>query len=363
MKPIFLPLLLTCFFVNSFFSSNVIANSLPKEPITPIPDIIITNPDMVALGKRLFFDTRLSADNTVSCHTCHLLDKGGVDGLDVSIGINGLKGTRNAPTIYNSSLNFRQFWDGRVRTLEQQVSGPVHNPLEMGANWPDITKKLSQDKTYIDLFNKVFSSNSFNPKSVEGQQHGGISSRKVIKAIATFERSLLTPDSPFDLYLKGDKNAIDEETKEGYQLFKKYGCIACHNGVAIGANMYSRLGIIFPYYVASNQSASFDEDENNDLGRFSITQEEKDKFIFKVPSLRNVAITGPYFHNGSIKSLYRAVSIMIKYQLGKIVKKNDVEKIVLFLESLTAPVVKKSVEKGLKENNSLNALSIEDHKL
>jgi len=222
---------------------------IKNEPILPIPGIKITHPKIVNLGKKLFHDPRLSKNNTISCASCHPLSNAGVDHLPIAIGIDGLKGSRNTPTVYNSSLNFRQFWDGRVKSLEKQAIEPIINPVEMGANIQDVINKLSQDAEYQQQFDLLYTD--------------GITINNIAHAIAEFEQTLLTPDSPFDLYLKGNKNAIDQNTKEGYQLFKSYGCSSCHQGVAVGGNMYEKLGVVIKYYPLFNK--------NKDLGRFKRT--------------------------------------------------------------------------------------------
>jgi len=289
-----------------------IDSSIQNEPLRPIPEVVITEPGKVALGNRLFHDTRLSANNTVSCASCHPLTQAGVDNLPVAIGINGLKGTRNTPSVYNSALHFRQFWDGRVKTLEEQSEQPLFNPAEMGANWPAILATLSNDSWYQAQFSTLYK--------------GSITVKNIANAIATFERTLLTPNSPFDQYLKGDMKAISPETIEGYQLFKSYGCASCHQGVAVGGNMFEKLGVVIPYF----------PNTHSDSGRFLHTGIEEHRHELKVPSLRNIELTAPYLHNGTIGSLYEIVEIMGKYQLGRDIPKNDIEKIILFLQSLTA---------------------------
>ncbi len=284
-----------------------------SEPIQPLPQM---NLDVakVELGRRLFHDKRLSGDNSISCASCHGLDTGGVDGLRVSKGVGGAEGGINAPTVFNSGLNFSQFWDGRAPTLEAQVDGPVHASLEMDSNWPDIIAKLQEDQTYQSAFRKLYP---------EGMQ-----SQTIKDAIATFERSLLTP-SRFDQYLRGDENAISEEAKKGYEHFKSYGCIACHQGVNVGGNMYQYFGVMGNYF----------EDRGNitaaDLGRYNVTGKEQDRFKFKVPSLRNIALTSPYFHDGSVQTLENAVKVMVKYQLGRSMPEQDLKSIIRFLNSLT----------------------------
>ena len=302
-----------------FFSFNIYAihgidSETEREPIRPIPDIKIDKPAEVELGKKLFHDPKLSKNKTISCATCHPLSNAGVDSLPIAIGINGKKGVRNTPTVYNSSLHFRQFWDGRVETLEEQSKIPLLNPVEMGNTWSDIIKTLSNDPWYQTQFKNIYSD--------------GITQDNIAKAIAQFERTLLTPNSPFDQYLKGYDNAINEVTLQGYKLFKSYGCSSCHQGVLVGGNMFEKLGVVIDYY--SNTPG------DNDQGRYEQTGIEEHRHEFKIPSLRNVELTAPDFHNGSVKTLEEVVYIMGRHQLGRNIPKEDVDKIVLFLKSLTA---------------------------
>ncbi|MDF1589562.1 MAG: cytochrome-c peroxidase [Gammaproteobacteria bacterium] len=292
-----------------------------REPITPIPDAIGLDDQKIILGRRLFHDPMLSGDGTVSCASCHNLNNAGVDGLPIAIGVKGKLGIRNAPTVLNSSLSFRQFWDGRVATLEEQVSSPLLNPVEMATNWSDVLKYLGSDKNYASDFKKIYRETP-SKKSVEN-------------AIAEFERSLLTPNGDFDRYLKGDSSAIDEQAKRGYYYFKSYGCISCHQGMAVGGNLYEKLGIVKPYYDETTMVTE------PDLGRYNLTGEDEHKFEFKVPSLRNVARTAPYLHDGSIASLEQVVAIMAEYQLGRELSSEHIDDIVSFLETLNGDVDEK----------------------
>ncbi len=298
----------------NIYASDTTEQRISKEPIRPIPDIIINNQAEVDLGRQLFSDPRLSANNTISCATCHPLDNAGMDGRRIAVGINGKTGIRNTPTVYNSSLHFRQFWDGRAKTLEEQAESLIANPHEMAAIWPDLLRKLHQDPYYSRQFNAIYPD--------------GITRDNILSAIAEFERTLLTPDSPFDQYLKGDEQAISEQTRKGYELFKSYGCSSCHQGVAVGGNMYEKLGTVVEYYTS--------EHPDSDLGRYSLTGIDEHKHEFKVPSLRNVALTAPYLHNGSVPTLEAVVAIMGLYQLGRNIPEQDIKLIVEFLNSLTA---------------------------
>lgn len=289
--------------------------NLTLEPIRPIPKNLYFNARKVQLGNTLFHDPRLSHDNTISCASCHNLLKGGVDGIATSIGITGTPGPINAPTVFNSGFNFRQFWDGRAKDLEQQVEGPIHNPIEMGSNWQEVINKLEQDSYYIEQFSLLYLD--------------GINSHNIQDAIATFERSLYTPDSRFDRYLEGDKSALTKQEVLGYQRFKAYGCISCHQGINIGGNMFQHFGVMGNYFEDRGDITQVD------FGRYNVTKNPDDKFVFKVPSLRNIALTAPYFHDGSAKTLEQAVKVMGRYQLGRMLSDEDVELLVAFLKTLT----------------------------
>jgi cytochrome c peroxidase len=286
-----------------------------REALLPLPPAPALPPDKVALGRRLFVDKRLSRDNSVACATCHDPARGGVDRLPVSVGVGGQRGAVNAPTVFNAALNFAQFWDGRADSLEDQVAGPVLNPVEMASNWAEVIAKLDQDDGYRADFARLF----------PGQ---GISAETIAAAIATFERTLLTPDSRFDRFLRGDPTVLSPTELEGYRRFVSYGCAACHQGANVGGNMYQRFGAVGsrPQTLPMRPA---------DLGRFNVTHREQDRHVFKVPSLRNVAVTGPYFHDGHIASLDEAVALMGRAQLGRELSSADVQLIVAFLGTLT----------------------------
>lgn len=286
-----------------------------REPIRPIPIETKLDSRKVSLGEKLFHDRRLSRDNTIACASCHDLTKGGTDRLPFSIGVGGAKGTINAPTVFNAAFNFRQFWDGRASSLEEQATIPIHDPIEMGSNWKDVVSKLGGDKVLRASFNEIYPD--------------GVQPKNIQDAIATFERSLTTPNSRFDRYLRGNKSALTGEELRGYELFKNYGCVACHQGVNVGGNMFQRFGVMDDYL--SKRGAP----TTKDLGRYNVTKNETDKFVFKVPSLRNVALTVPYFHDGSAGTLEEAVTVMIRFQLGRPVPEADKALIVKFLHTLT----------------------------
>lgn len=283
------------------------------EPISPIPRSLPLDARKVALGKRLFHDRRLSRDNMLACSSCHDLAKGGADGQARSLGADGRRADRNAPTVFNSVFNFRQFWDGRAAGLEDQIDGPLENPKEMASSWLEVMQKLGADEDYQAAF---------------GALYGGLEPRYVKNAIAEFERSLLTPGSRFDRHLEGDRTALTGDELRGYQLFKSYGCIACHQGVNVGGNLYEHLGVVHEYAAQGAKAVALD------TGRMAITGDPADMLVFKVPGLRNVARTAPYFHDGSVPTLEQAVTLMGQYQLGVAIPAADVALIVKFLHTL-----------------------------
>ncbi len=288
-----------------------------KGMFQPLPDVAVSaenpvTPQKVALGKELYNDTRLSLSNDISCNSCHKLDNFGVDNEPTSPGHKGQRGDRNSPSSFNAALHMAQFWDGRAASVEKQALGPILNPKEMAMpSEAEVLKRLNSDPKTVASFKAAFPGEK-DPVTYEN----------VGKAIGAFERTLMTP-SRFDRYLKGDDSALTPEEKRGAQLFVETGCAACHNGVGIGGSMYQKLGLVKPY-------------PSKDLGRYAVTKNESDKMMFKVPSLRNSEKTGPYFHDGSIKSLPEAVSTMAEYQLGKKLTPDQVNEIVTFLKTLTA---------------------------
>jgi cytochrome c peroxidase len=285
------------------------------EPIRPLPVSTQQDPARADLGRQLFVDVRLSANGRVSCSSCHDLAKGGADGRVHSIGFSGKPTGVNAPTVLNAAFNFKQFWNGRVDSLEAQIDAVVQNPIEMGSTWGDVVAKVARDANY--------------QKTFAGSYKDGVTKANIQNALATYERTLITPNSRFDRYLRGDHDAILEEEKAGYLKFKQYGCIACHQGVNVGGNMFQKFGVMGDYFA---QRGNLTE---ADMGRYLVTGEEGDKRVFKVPSLRNVALTAPYFHDGSAKTLDDAVDVMFRYQLGRVASKEDKTAIIKFLNTLT----------------------------
>jgi cytochrome c peroxidase len=286
-----------------------------NEPIQPIEALLHLDSRKIALGQKLFNDPRLSHNNRISCATCHNLKRGGADGKARSIGIDGAVGVINAPTVLNSGFNFSQFWDGRARTLEEQIDGPVQAKTEMGSAWPEVIEKLSSSPEYVQSFREIYG--------------GGLQSAHVKDSIAEFERSLITPNSRFDRYLRHDSSALSTREKEGYKLFKSFGCASCHQGAGVGGNMYQKMGVMVPYFTANRDTNPADR------GRFNVTGDPRDLHMFKVPSLRNVALTAPYFHDGSAFTLEDAVRMMAKYQLSHPLTDQQVDLIVAFLKTLT----------------------------
>ena len=285
------------------------------EPLKPLPDVVIHNSVQVELGRQLFNDTRLSANNSVSCASCHHLEKGGADDKPFSTGFNGAPLGINTPSVLNASLNFKQFWNGRADSLEAQIEEVVQSPVEMGNTWKAVIDTLSRDPDYRATFARSYPD--------------GVTAANAQNALASYERTLLTPNSRFDLYLKGNTDILTLNEKYGYQRFKQYGCIACHQGVNIGSNMYQKFGVMSDYFKARGNPAEAD------LGRYLVTRDEADRNVFKVPSLRNVALTAPYFHDGSARTLDEAVSVMFTYQLGRTPSAQDKLLIIEFLKTLT----------------------------
>jgi len=281
------------------------------EPIQPIPAAKVKNAAMVELGKKLYFDPRLSKSGFISCNSCHNLSMGGTDNLKTSIGHNWQEGPINSPTVLNSSMNLAQFWDGRAKDLKAQAGGPIANPGEMAFTHELAVDVLNSMPGYKAEFKKVF-----------GKDAATID--MVTDAIAAFEETLVTPDSRFDKWLKGDKKALSKAEQEGYTLFKDSGCTACHYGPAVGGNSFQTMGLVAKY-----------DTKNKAEGVAGLTGKDADRMKFKVPTLRNVEMTYPYFHDGEADTLEKAVDIMGKLQVGRAYSKEEIAKIVAFLKTLT----------------------------
>jgi cytochrome c peroxidase len=286
-----------------------------NEPITPIGPVERLDPAKAELGRKLFHDVRLSRDDVVSCATCHRLAAGGDDGQARSPGVDHRPLDFNTPTIFNVAINFRLNWRGNFRTLEEQNESVLLNTRIMNTTWAELLTKLRSDRSYVKDFAASYAS--------------APAAANVLDALAAFQRSLLTPNSRFDRRLRGDPAAISPEEERGYQLFKSYGCIACHQGVNLGGNLFQRFGVFHDPFAQREPAAE------SDLGRFSITGVDGDKHVFRVPSLRNVAVTAPYFHDGGTTSLTQAVDIMARSQLGRELPAPDIDAIVQFLNTLT----------------------------
>lgn len=282
-----------------------------QEPVQPLPAVKTIEPAKIELGKKLFFDPRLSKSGFISCNSCHNLSMGGSDNLKTSIGDRWQKGPINSPTVLNSSLNLAQFWDGRAKDLQEQAGGPIANPGEMAFTHALAVDLLRSIPQYVAEFKKVFG-------------HDKLSIEEVTSAIAAFEETLTTPNARFDQWLKGDKKAIDAQELRGYQLFKNAGCVACHNGPNLGGSSFQRMGVVEPYKTA-----------NPAEGRFAVTGKDADRFNFKVPTLRNVELTYPYFHDGAADTLAQAVDTMGRLQLGRTFSDAENADIVAFLKTLT----------------------------
>lgn len=301
-------------FTGSLLAMAAVAAStvaLGDEPIQPIRPVQNINLAQVELGKKLYFDPRLSKSGFISCNSCHNLSMGGTDNLKTSIGHNWQEGPINAPTVLNSSLNLAQFWDGRAADLKAQAGGPIANPGEMAASHTLAIDVLESIPEYVVEFKQVFGSDK-------------IDIDKVTVAIAEFEKTLVTPNSRFDKWLLGDKDVLTQNELAGYDLFKNSGCVACHNGEAVGGNSFQKMGVIEPY--KSTRDAQ---------GLAGVTGKDADRFKFKVPTLRNVEMTYPYFHDGEAQTLTEAVDIMGRLQLGKKFSAEENAKIVSFLKTLT----------------------------
>ncbi|EQB39293.1 hypothetical protein M947_07490 [Sulfurimonas hongkongensis] len=287
----------------------VILNLYATEPISPIPLNIKIDHSKANLGKKLFFDTTLSRDNSTSCFSCHNIYEGGADANIVSIGVEDKKGNIQSPTVLNSRYNFRQFWNGRARDLGEQIHGPIKNPVEHDMDAKTIEVRINEMAEYREMFSEVY---------------GGVSItyEQVMDAIVEFEKALVTPNAKFDKFLRGEIE-LSKSEKDGYVLFKKNGCITCHNGINIGGNSFQKMGTFIEYHEDSDYP-----------DRSKITENPDHKNVFKVPTLRNINKTAPYFHDGSAKTLKEALEVMSKHNLGIILKEHEIEDIIAFLKTL-----------------------------
>ncbi len=304
-------LFLSCALSTMLITPLVWAAPPSNEPIQPIAPVTAINPAMVELGKKLFFDPRLSKSGFISCNSCHNLSLGGTDNIKTSIGHKWNQGPINAPTVLNASLILAQFWDGRAKDLKEQAGGPITNPGEMASSHELAVEVLQSIPGYVIEYQQVFGNDNID---IDG----------VTTAIAEFEKTLVTPNSRFDKWLMGEKDAISKTELAGYKLFKESGCVGCHNGPAVGGTSYQKMGLVAPYKTT-----------NKAQGRFGVTGEESDRMVFKVPTLRNIELTYPYFHDGGAATLKEAVETMGRIQLGKQFTDEEKTRIVAFLKTLT----------------------------
>jgi len=282
---------------------------LAQEAIVPLPQHVVVDKQKALLGKALFFDTALSRDNSVACISCHNIYDGGADHRIVSHGFHAKKGNIQSPTVLNAVFNFRQFWNGRAKNLYEQAAGPLTNPVEHNMTPQLVETNVKKNPDYRTKFHMIYKD--------------GITFDNVIDAIVEFEKALITPDAKFDRYLRGETKLTLQE-KKGYELFKQYGCISCHNGRNIGGNSFAKIGV-FEHY----------EDGGTYPDRFHVTHETIDKNVYKVPTLRNIALTAPYFHDGNQKTLHGAIQAMALCNLGVELNTDTVDAIEAFLKTLT----------------------------
>lgn len=302
---------LLCLLLAGGLCAPLQAERLTGEPIQPIEPASFDEPEKIELGKQLFFDPRLSRSGFISCNSCHNLSMGGSDNLSTSIGHNWQEGPINSPTVLNSSMNVAQFWDGRAATLQEQAAGPINNPKEMASTHVLALDVLRSIPEYRKEFAEIYGSDE-------------IDIDRVTDAIAAFEETLVTPNSRFDQWLKGDDQALTQAELDGYKTFKDIGCTACHNGPAAGGSSFQRMGVVEPYVT-----------DNPAEGRVAVTGKDADRFSFKVPTLRNVELTYPYFHDGAHWQLEDAVDLMARLQLGRELEKQDIDNMTAFLKTLT----------------------------
>jgi cytochrome c peroxidase len=286
-----------------------------REPITPLEAAQDLDPAKVALGRQLFGDTILSGKDKLACSSCHDLSAGGTVNLKRTVGYDGKMHRFNAPTIFNVANNYRLGWRGNFTSLAAQNDAVLLDPNLMASQWGPLVAKLRASDAYATEFRQIYNHD--------------IERNDVLDALVTFERSLSTPNSRFDRYLRGESDAISPQEKKGYALFKNYGCVSCHQGSNVGGNLFQKFGIFGDFQPNSSP------DNDGNLGRWTITHDPKDMGVFRVPSLRNVEMTSPYFHDGRVASLPEAVAIMSRTQLGQVLSQDDVDAIVAFLKTLT----------------------------
>lgn len=298
-----------CILLSSFLADPVVPAD--QEAFVPVPAPVSMPAARIAIGERLFGDKRLSRDRTHACTTCHPLDRGGVDGLRAAPRPTAGPPLRNTPTIFNAALNASLNWDGVTTKLDDHTDHVITNL--MGLTWPELLSRLENDRAYATAFWTAYAA--------------GLTRATVIDAIVMFERTLVTPNARFDKFLRGDKDALSAREREGYRRFKSYGCASCHQGINVGGNLFERFGVFEPTRLTAQR--------DGDPGRLRITNVARDKGVFRVPSLRNVAVTAPYFHDGHTATLDDAVEIMGRHQLGRVLDPLDTQLLVDFLKTLT----------------------------
>lgn len=315
----------TLLFLLTLASTSAMAewHALPKT--APAPADNPTTEEKVELGKALFFDPRISSTGTVSCNSCHNVMAGGDDNRPNSVGIEGKMGDRGAPTVWNAAFYSTQFWDGRANTLEDQAIGPMTNPIEMGMPDHDtVMARLKEIPGYKAKFKAAFGDTKMTID-------------QAAKAIAAYERTLITPNSPYDKYVNGDKKALSKQQQKGMQLFEQVGCKSCHSGAAFNGQQDVAIGtpVLMKFPVFANNTYTTEFRLTEDTGREKVTGKKADAHFFRTPTLRNITLTAPYFHNGAVKDLATAVKVMAKTQLNRDLDKQEVNSIIAFLESLT----------------------------
>ncbi len=288
------------------------------------------DPEKIELGKKLFQEPLFSKSLSASCASCHQLNNAGVDNLPQYIGMEKKPGQVNTPSVFNASLNFLQFWDGRAQSIEDVINDHVKDETILANTWPTIVQEISQNSIYAADFKKIYPS--------------GVTQDNIINALNVYIDNLVTPNSNFDRFLKGDKSALSNEAQKGYRLFRKYGCITCHQGANLGGNLHQKLGIYKDYFADKAPL------KKADYGYYNVTGKEDDKFVFKVPSLRNISRTGPYLHDGSVKTLPEMIHIMGIYQVGQPLRNDEVHAIAQFLQTFSAtPAAKLITNKKMDE--------------
>jgi cytochrome c peroxidase len=288
---------------------------LVNESIQPIPLERVLDSKKVLLGEKLFQEVRLSKDDRVSCLTCHEFNMGGADRRAHSLGVHSRVSEVNTPTIFNVQYNFRLNWNGKFETLTDHIEGLLTSPAGMDMSWDVLIQKLTQVPEYQRTFAQIYSD--------------GLTSNNIKDVLVVYEESLDTPNSRFDRFLRGDKQALAPAEQEGYRLFKDYGCVSCHQGINVGGNLFQRFGVMGNYFADRGNITQAD------LGRFNVTQDLADRFVFRVPSLRNVAQTAPYFHDGTAQTLEKAIVVMAQYQLGRSLPVEHINRLAEFLRTLT----------------------------